>query len=258
MYSLLTRLWEWCRLGRLKQSVVAGLTAFSRATLLAASPGRELRSGTTGSLLPPGRRGTPSQSRGAAHGIPAEHARPVPAHAPGRPFHARGAREAGRTCAATRARVTSRPRPRRPRSRRCCPQHPSGLRLHVPDAARVGRSALFVTAGLIHTPPPGPPGPPGRRLRVTRRSRWFPRTAGDAAVVLVPGVTGSDADAQAGISEVPENAPHPLAPSTRPARHASPRLPWQHLMHLMHLTQLMDALGATPFDPRGRGADRIR
>jgi hypothetical protein len=135
------------------------------------------------------------------------------------------------------------------------------LRLHVPDAVRVGRSALFVTAGLIHTLPPRPTGPAGRRLRVTRRSRWFPRTAGDAAVVLAPGVTGSDADAQAGISEVPENAPHPLAPSTRPARHANPRLPWRHLMdhmHLTHLTQLMDALGATPFDPRDRGADRIR
>lgn len=175
MYSLLTRLWEWCRLGRLILSVVAGLTVLSRATLLTATPGRTHGSGT---------------------------ARPS-----SRPIRARGPRGACRTRAAAR----------------------------VP--ARGGG------------PCPGPAEPSGTRPRPIRRSRAFPRTAGDAAVVPASGMTSGDTNTRADTGDVPVHHPHPLAPSIRRARHTSPRIPWRHPM---------DAVGSRPFDPRDQGADRIR
>ncbi|OIK07697.1 hypothetical protein [Streptomyces monashensis] len=77
-------------------------------------------------------------------------------------------------------------------------------------------------------------------------------------MAFAAGVTSGDANAPAGIGEVPENNPHPLAPLTRLSRHGSPLIPWRQLMDLMHLAQLMHAPGAEPLDPRDRGADQIR
>lgn len=129
MHSLLTRLWEWRRLGHLIQSVIAGLTELSCATLLAASPGRKHEFEVTGLPALPGRRVTPPESHRAAR-RPGSRVRtrglmlnqvtatrpvkgsPVTARAPSRPFHARDARETCRTRAAARARATGRSCPR--------------------------------------------------------------------------------------------------------------------------------------------------